>query len=264
VSDDLEPLSPEDGVDRFLQHREPSVRKSTLQNARTRLRYFLEWCEQANVDNLNTLSGRKLQRYRLWLGDKDDLNALTTKNQLSGFRVFLKWAGSVEAVPEDIYTKLMIPRVRRSERSSEQILEAEQAKEILEYLARYRYASIEHVLLALLWETGMRIGGTNSLDTDDIDSANKSIELVHRPDQETTLKNGKSGERPIAITTELTTLLDEYVTTHRHDVTDDYGRDPLLTTRNGRINKNTLRRMIYKVTAPCFRDDPCPDCESTS
>lgn len=108
------------------------------------MHHFLNWREKEDVDDLNELTGRGIQSYRLWLCDDDDLNAVTIRDQLSGFRVFLQWAGSIEAVPETLYTKLMIPRVRRSERSSEQILDADEAQEILEYLARYQYASIEH------------------------------------------------------------------------------------------------------------------------
>jgi len=262
--DDLEPLAPADAYELFIDHKETTCVSATVRNYRYRLQYFVQWCEQQGIDNLNDLSGRDIQQFRLWRKNSKDLAPMTLRNHLSSLRVFLKWCGSIEAVPENLYDKILIPKVAHGERQSDAMLEAETAKEILEYLSTYHFASIEHVGLALLWETGIRIGAAESIDLDDVRFADEAIEIRHRPDQGTTLKNGKSGERPIAITTELTTLLDEYVTTHRHDVTDDYDLDPLLTTRNGRMNKNTLRRIIYKVTAPCFRDDPCPDCESTS
>lgn len=153
---------------------------------------------------MNDLSGRDLQRYRLWLADGEEVNPITMKNMRSVFRVFLKWAGSVEAVPEDLYSKLMIPRVRRGQQSSEDILKAEQAEEILTHLSRYEYASMHHALLALLWETGMRVGAAFSIDLTDVDFDEKRIALVPRPDLGTTLKNGESGERFVAISSELT------------------------------------------------------------
>lgn len=183
------------------------------------------------------------------------------KNLMSGFRVFLKWAGSVEAVPENLYSKLITPRVRRSEQSSEKILETERTEEILEHLSRYEYASIHHVLLALLWETGMRMGAAFSLDLTDVDFDEECVKLVHRPDQGTTLKNGTSGERLIALSTELMETLEDHVDAIRHDVTDDYGRKPLLTTEYGRMRHSTIRGKINRVTTPCYINDPCPDCE---
>lgn len=169
---------------------------------------------------MNDLSGRNLQRYRLWLADGEEVNAVTMKNMMSGFRAFLKWAGTVEPVPENLYSKLMIPRVRRSQQSSEDILETERSEELLTHLSRYGYASMHHVLLALLWETGMRIGAANSLDLSDVDFDEERIELIHRSAQDATLKNGKNGERLIALSTELTEMLEDHVDTFRFDVTD--------------------------------------------
>jgi site-specific recombinase XerD len=258
---DLEPLDPEMAAELFLEHKATDCTDSTVRNHRSRMKHFLEWCDEEDIDNLNDLSGRDLQRYRLWLADNEDLNALTMKNMTSGFRVFLKWAGSVEAVPEDLYTKLMIPRVRRSQQSNDDILEAERAEELLTYLSRYEYASIEHVLLALLWETGMRMGAAYSIDLKEVDFDEERIELVHRPEADTTLKNGKSGERLVAISSELAEMLEDHVDVLRHDVTDHHGREPLLTTAQGRMTRASIRRKINQVTAPHYLNKPCPDCE---
>jgi site-specific recombinase XerD len=258
---DLEPLDPETGVELFIEHKATDCTDSTVRNHRYRMNHFLEWCETEGIDNLNSLSGRDIQRYRLWIADDDDLNALTMKNMMSGLRVFIKWAGSVEAVPENLYSKLMIPRVRRSEQSSEEILETERAEKIIAYLSRYEYASTHHVLLALLWETGMRVGAANGLDLADVHLDEERIELAHRPDQGTTLKNGNSGERLVALSSDLTQVLEDYVDAIRYDVTDNYGREPLLTTQHGRMGQTTIRRNINKVTAPCYVGDSCPDCK---
>lgn len=180
TTDDLEPLDPETAIELFLDDKAVSCTEETVRNHRYGMNHFLEWCDRDQIENLDELSGRDSQQNRLWLGEKNDISALSLKNQLSGFRVFLRWAGSVEAVPRDLYTELTIPRVRRSERSCEQILEAERAKELLEYLARHEYASIEHVLLAFLRETGMRIGAANSVDLEDVSFDDECVELRHR------------------------------------------------------------------------------------
>jgi site-specific recombinase XerD len=100
MNDDLQPLSPEEGVERFLQHREPSVRKSTLQNAKTRLRYWLEWCDERDIENLNELTGRDLADVVAWR--RGDIASITLQKQLSTIRMALRWWADTEAVEEGL------------------------------------------------------------------------------------------------------------------------------------------------------------------
>jgi len=262
--DDLEPVAPEQGQRLFLDHRATNCTESTVQNHKYRTNHFIEWCEEEGIENLNELSGRDIQQHRLWRKETSDINNLTLRMHMSTLRVFLKWAGTIEAVPENLYTKVMVPRVSQEERQRDEVLDAETAQDILDYLTKYKYASVEHTLLSLLWETGMRIGGANSIDLDDVSFERGRIRLVHRPDQGTTLKNGQGGERLVAMTSDLSDLLKDHIDNQRHDVTDDHGREPLLTTENGRMPRGTIRKIIYRITSPCYRGEPCPDCEEKS
>ena len=262
--DHLEAIDPRTARELFIDHKQGGVADATLQNYRYHLNPFVEWCDQENIDNLNDLTGRDMQQYRLWRKKTSDLRQMSVKNHMSTMRVFLKWCASVEAVPSDLYDKILIPRVPMGERQRDEILEAEDAETILEYLHRYHYASIEHVLLALLWETGMRMGGARSLDIDDVLLDRQTLQLVHRPETETPLKNGSRGERLVAISAELVTILDDHIRDRRIRVTDEYDRNPLLTTDRGRMPKATFRKRIYKITSPCFRNEPCPNCTNTA
>jgi integrase len=259
--DDLEPIEPGTAQELFLDHKATDCTDSTVQNHRYRLNPFVRWCGEKEIDNLNELTGRDLQRYRLWRKEDGDLNKLSLRMQMSTLRVFLKWAGSIEAVPQNLYDKVMVPRVRPEERQRDETLDADDAKEILEYLSKYEYASKEHAVMALLWQTGIRVGSAHSLDVDDVFLDENYVQLIHRPDEGTTLKNGKSGQRPVALTPDVAEVLADYIRTHRKDVTDEYGREPLFTTAHGRMHGNTIRRLTYRVTAPCYRGVDCPDCE---
>lgn len=159
-------------------------------NHRARLKPFFQWCDENNIDNLNDISGRDLRTYRLWRRENSDLKKVTMQNQLGTLRVFLKWAGTFEALPENLYDKLVIPSASPEEQQRDELLEAEQAQKILNHPKKFRYASNKHVLLALLWETGIRIGSAKSHDLEDVDFENGHLQFVHRPDQGTTLKNG--------------------------------------------------------------------------
>ncbi|WP_313691611.1 site-specific integrase [Halorarum halobium] len=123
---------------------------------------------------------------------------------------------------------------------------------------------MHHVLIALLWETGMRMGASHAVDLTDVSFEDERVELVHRPNQDTTLKNGKSGERFVAMSTELAKMLEDHVDEVRHDVTDDHGREPLLTTEHGRMCRTTIRRNVNRVTAPCYLNESCPDCNHST
>lgn len=112
-------------------------------------------------------------------------------------------------------------------------------------------------MIALIWETEMRLGAVNSLDSTDVDLEDRRLTVVHRPDQGTELKNGTNGERPVAISPELSTLLRDYIEAVRKPVTDDYDREPLFATRHGRMVRQTIRAIVYKTTAPCFRNETC-------
>lgn len=258
--DNLEPIDPHTAQALFLDHKSTNCADATVQNYRYRTNHFVRWCTEEGIDNLNDLTGRHIHHYRLWRKEDGDLNNLTLRMQMSTLRVFLKWAGSIEAVPEDLYNKVNVSRIKANTRQRDETLAADDAQAILTYLSKFHYSSTEHILIALLWQTGIRIGAARSLDIDDVDLDDRYLTLVHRPDTDTNLKNGKSGERLVAITPELATLLDDYCTTTRRDVTDDYGRTPLFASSKGRMHRNTLRRTVYRVTAPCFRDDPCTDC----
>lgn len=78
------------------------------------------------------------------------------------------------------------------------------------------------------------------------------------------MKNGTAGERPIAITTELAAILTDYLEHNRADSTDDYGRAPLFTTLVGRMHRGTMRNVVYRTTAPCFRGEPCSECTGSA
>lgn len=257
----LEPIEPRTAQKLFLDHKATSCAEATVQGHEYRTNHFVEWCDEQGIDNLNNLTGRDLQRYRLWRQEGGDLNKVSLRIQMSSLRVFLKWAGSIEAVRDDLYDKVLVERVDPEDRMRDEMLEADDAQELLDYLSKYEYGSAEHVVIALLWETGMRIGAVYSIDVDDIDADDEYIELIHRPEKGTPLKNGSRGERLVAISAELLELLLDFIETIREEMTDEFGRRPLFTTRHGRMSHQSLRRMVYRVTAPCYRGEACSDCQ---
>lgn len=257
---DLEPISPEEARELFIADKEMNRADATVREYRYRTRPFVEWCEQNGIDNMNDLTGRHLHEFRK-SRKEDGLKNITISSHMSSLRVFLKWCESIEAVPDGLYERIVIPDVGPDERTREEKLDSDDAREILDYLSRYEYASLPHVMVALFWETGIRMGTLRGIDVDDVDFDREAIHIRHRPSEDTPLKNGSRGERKIAITSDLAGLLEDYVDDRRENSEDDFGRDPLLSTEHGRITRSSIRRIIYRVTSPCYRGAECPGCE---
>lgn len=259
----LDPINPEDAQALYLEHKATECTEKTVMAHRYRTNPFVQWCGENGLTNLNELTGRHLQEYRLWRKQDGELNMLSLNQQMSTIRVFLKWCASIEAVPTELYDKVLISRVSPDQQRRDETFSSDDAEVLLDYLSTFHYASIEHAIIALLWETGVRLGTAHSIDASDVDLGDHCLHVTHRPDRGTGLKNAFEGERPIAITPELAQLLDDYIENSRQALTDAHGRDPLFTTSKGRMHRGTIRLLVYRTTAPCFRNEPCDGCTGT-
>jgi hypothetical protein len=113
--DGLEPLGPAEAKQMYLDQRKNEVSESTLQAHDYRLRHFVRWCDEEGIDNMNTLSGRALHRYRLWRREDGGLNNVTLVTQLSTLRVFIKWCERIDGVPEGLHDKILLPSLSKNE-----------------------------------------------------------------------------------------------------------------------------------------------------
>lgn len=104
----------------------------------------------------------------------------------------------------------------------------------------------------------MRIRTIHALDVDDYDSDEQSVKVRHRPEAGTPIKNQGEGERRFALSYQVCDLLDDCLETQRPSVIDEYDREPLLASRQGRTNKTTLRAYVYRWTRPCAYSSECP------
>lgn len=254
----LEPTEPEDALKLYLKDKARECRKSTVDSHWSRLGFFVDWCAKQGIDNLNDLSARDLHEYRVWR--REDLSINTEKTQMDTLRVFVEWCETIDAVPSGLFKKIKSPSIPDEEAAKETTLHVSRGKEILAHLDRFAYASIEHVAWVLLTETGMRIGAVRALDVGDYrpDADQPHLDVVHRPKTGTPIKNGPRGERRVGVSSGVCTVVDDYLEHQRSDVTDDYGREPLLATVQGRIAKSTIRRYVYKRSRPCAIGRECP------
>jgi len=255
MNDELIPLTPNEGVERFLAHRKSGVAKSTYRNNRTTLEHFLAWCAERNIDNLNDLTGRDIADYVAWRRQK--VKPITLQKSLSTIRVALGYWADLDAVPTGLRERVHAPEIVDGAESRDSKVSADRAEEIIRYLDRYQYASREHAILSIFWETGMRLGALRGLDVGDLRYGEEAIQVQHRPESDTPLKNGRKGERWVWLGPVVIQTLEDYIHANRVDITDDYGREPLFTSKQGRLSMTGIRNATYRCTHPCMIHE-CP------
>jgi len=65
MSEDLQPISPSEARDLYLESLRDEAAAWTLQSQESHLRAFIEWCqEEAQIENINNISGRDIFQFR--------------------------------------------------------------------------------------------------------------------------------------------------------------------------------------------------------
>lgn len=257
MSDQLEPLTPAEGKQMYLDERRHELADATIQSHRYRLKQFVLWCDDEEIENLNELSGRDIHRFRVKRREEDGLATPSMKGQLATLRMLLRFCASIDAVIAGLDEQIILPTTTADD-AREELLTTEQAKQVLSYLTQYEYATLGHALIELLWHTGIRIGAAVGLDIDDYDPGEQYLELVHRPERGTALKNGVESERYVALSASVCEVLDDWLETNHPSVVDDYDRHPLLATHSNRLSRNHGRTIAYQYTRPCVYSSECP------
>jgi len=250
---DLEPLAPSEAVEMYLHNRESELADESYRKQSQRLRSFLDFCHEADIENLNNLTGRDIYRFRIWRKQGNEqyepVKPITVRANLATLRTFLGFCENIDAVPDNTKQKVELPNVENE--TNDELLEPDRADEILTYLERYEYAKRVHVMFSILWQTAARLGAVRSLDLGDFDHDDSCLMFRHRPETDTPIKNKEDGERDVFVDDYYASVIEEYIDVHRHDVMDKYGREPLLTTQHGRATTSTLRKDCYRYTLPC-------------
>jgi site-specific recombinase XerD len=250
----LEPLTPARAKSLYLKSRSDELAARSLKLHEKHIESFVEWCDDTEIENMNDVTARAVHEYKLHI--KDGYAQSTLSIYLSTVRQFMKFCESIDGVEGGTSEKIVLPE--RDRNACTEMLEPETAEKILDYLSKYHYGSRTHALMSILWHTGIRTGTAQALDVRDLDTEGERLRIRHRPDTETPLKNGDSAERFITLSGDVTEIVSSYVSENRHAVTDEYGREPLFTTKRGRPAKNSIRRNVYAATRPCATGGDCP------
>ncbi|WP_436928173.1 tyrosine-type recombinase/integrase [Halosimplex amylolyticum] len=270
MSDDLDPITPHAAVNYYLDTRQYELADETYQSHQYRLDSFARWLTDeekgdGEISNMNDVDLRTVHAYRVFKReenwpDEDPCNTVSMSGQVSTLRVFFERLADIKAVPSGFHERIRLPKVPDGEDVDERVLDAERANAILDHFHSWEYATAHHVTFLLFWRTSCRLGGLRSLDVSDFDPDENALSFRHRPDEGTPLKNKYGSERDVSLKPHVAEVIQDYIEgPNRNEVTDDYGREPLITTEHGRPCTSTLRNWMYFWTQPCRLGEKCPE-----
>jgi len=272
-AEDPSELSVREVYEMFLDAKQLDYTAETLRDYETRLRQFVEWCEDGErIEEMGEISGWHLEQFKLFRQGQD-LAPTTMKGQMNSLKIWLEYAADIEAVDDMLPYKVQIPVLDQHEETDDTLLAADDAQELIQHYrnSRVEFASENHVILELAWFSGARLGALRALDVEDYQPDDHLVWFRHRPDRGdgTPLKKKVDGERPVGLPAETCEVLDTYVEHVRLQKRDEDGRRPLLCGRQGRPAASTIQNWAYQATLPCVAG-PCPHgktertCEWTS
>lgn len=248
------PVTIDDAIESYLTDRKSELSDSSIQNHRYRLKQFREWARGAgSIDYIDDIDPIDLSRFRR--ARSDDINSNTMYNQLSCLRLFLHFSHRMGWVEEQVPESIVLSS--RSGQSRDSSIDPDRVASLLDDLERYQYASLDHAILSLTYTLSHRLGGLRAIDLSDVHLNEQWIDMRHRPETDTPLKNKSKSERELNLHGWVVDVLRAWIDDRRPETTDRHGREPLLSSSHGRLAKSSIRDHIYQMTACGDLDNGC-------
>lgn len=251
MSENQRDLSPVEAAERFIARRQNKNTYRTVRSYRNRLNEFVAWTEENDIETMRDLDGWWLDEYERYLETTE--NAPTTiKGKMSALNQLLQYCATIEVVDEDLPEKCEPPKLSKAEETSDDLLEADDAREYLSFFrdSTQHYGTIQHVVLELIWHIGGRISCFRALDYGDWKPGERKLKFRHRPP--TRLKKEGEHERNVVVCEPVADALNFWIERERPEKRDENGRRPLLTTTHGRASESSVRCWAYQATQPCL------------
>lgn len=255
----------------WVNKRKIDHSENTIYSNRKDLSPFLTWCDENDIDRVGDLSEWIIEHYEQYAHARDDWGKVTVKNKLQTLKQFLEFLGEKGAFDGYLHAAVEVPNLDRADEVNREKWNKTDALPQIQFMRNSTkwYGTFEHVVIEIAWFVGRRVQAISGLDLsdytrvpDDDDPADGPyLDFKHRGDQGTRLKNELDSEDPVEISEAVADVLDYYISRERNDKRDDNGREPLLTTRQGRASIGKIRGATYIATQPCIRVS-CPHGEN--
>lgn len=241
----------------YFEARRGNIKESSLRSYEFPTRDFVEFLESNSIEAMSEVDGYHVEQWKLQRKD-EGIKQITLVNNVKHLRRFIKWCQSADIVESGLYEKIEVPEVSREQEVSQERVHPDTAGELLEYLEMYEYATRQHALFQFLWHTGCRASGAVALDLTDYQPEQNHMKFRNREKTGTGLKNGRRGERNVTLSSDVMEVLNDYIEARREPIEDQYGREPLFTTSQGRMWRHRAYKDLVALTRPCVYTNDCP------
>lgn len=248
-------------LERFMSERPGDLAQSSVETYRYGINSFKTWMDGEGY-TLQDLDAWTVGEYWTWLRDENDYSESTLESYTKATRAFLKFGGEKNVVQEGLHEHVENYHASKEGRQWDQEVDVERIDEIVEFLERAYPTERNPLIFRLLAKTGLRRSGLRALDVKDV-KYEGGPRLYVRSRENTKLKGRKNHNRIINISQDLYNDLQAYVEDRRIDVVDEYGRNPLFTTKNGRVSIGLIVDTVHYYSSPHISGaGECqPECE---
>jgi integrase len=178
----LDPISPQDALDWYTEHREDELRAATIRKYESALSTSVDWTDRVDIDDMNDVKGRQLMQFQTWRKQEADLATVSLNGNLAILQRFLRFCENIDAIPEGLTERVPMPNVPEQEEVNYEVPSDEEVEGIKSYFHQFERASRRHVEFELIAEVGMRLGAVRAMDLEDFDPEEKTIYIRDRPE----------------------------------------------------------------------------------
>lgn len=155
MTGELDPLAPEKAAELLLDHRREETRVATRRKHQSALGVFVNWTDQADIENLNALGGRDLLEFKAWQKNQSGNKRVSLNGTLGVIRVFLGFCERIDAVEHGLAEAVPLPNVPPDEEISDDVPTDAEAKAMRPYYRKFESASLRQTQLELITEIGL-------------------------------------------------------------------------------------------------------------
>ncbi len=143
------------------------------------LTYFIQWCDERNLDQPQDITRPILERYRRYLfhyrkKDGEPISFATQQQRLVPIKAFFKWLTQENYILYNPASELALPKVHR--RLPKHILTAQEVEQILNQTALHGELGIrDRAIIETLYSTGIRRSELINLKLYDVDTKNGTL-----------------------------------------------------------------------------------------
>ncbi|MEO6881622.1 MAG: tyrosine recombinase XerC [Mycobacteriaceae bacterium] len=232
-------------LERFVRHlalelgRSPHTVRAYRGDVKAMLAHARSESGARRVDELS------LALLRSWLGSQAvvGVSRTTLARRTSAVRTFTAWALRTGLAPTDVGARLQAPRAHRVLPT---VLRPEQAADVLAAAAAGAaqgdpVALRDHLVLELLYATGVRVGELCLVNLEDVDDGRRLLRVHGKGGKQRSVPFGVPAERALRAWRQHG---------RAHLVMATSGPALLLGTRGGRLDQRAVRRVVHQaVTA---------------